>query len=102
VTAARASRVEAGIGCVLAVEVGVVLLLTDDGVVRASYGAGLLGDVARDQASAPAPGDWVRLRRWHDGPVTVEATLGPRAPQRWAAVVPLHAARRRRERGSLR
>ena len=59
----------------LAREVGVLVVLTDRGPVRATYGAALLRAVARDRAGLPEPGEWVELRRWCDGPVTVEAVL---------------------------
>jgi hypothetical protein len=37
VTAARDARADAEVGCVLAREVGVLVVLTDEGPVRASY-----------------------------------------------------------------
>jgi hypothetical protein len=67
---------------VLACETGVLLVLTDRGAVRATYGARLLGLLARDRAASPQPGEWVVLRRWCDGPVTVEETLAVRS-RRW-------------------
>jgi hypothetical protein len=73
---------------VLAREVGILVVLTDVGPVRASYGARMLGEIARDRSRVPEPGEWVALRRWYDGPVTVEATLA-RRPSRIAPVVPL-------------
>lgn len=63
------------VGCVLGREVGVLVVLTDDGPVRASYGAQMLGAIARDRRSLPEPGEWVALHRWPDGPVTVEGTV---------------------------
>lgn len=74
-TAARAARPDLEVGCVLAREIGVLVVLTDDGEVRASYGAKMLGAIARDRSRVPSPGEWVSLRRWSDGPVTVEGTL---------------------------
>ena len=59
----------------LAREIGVLVVLTDDGPVRASYGARMLGEIARDRSRLPEPGEWVTLRRWCDGPVTVEGVL---------------------------
>ena len=56
-------------------ETGVVVVLTDDGPVRATYGGGLLGRIARDRSCLPGPGEWVVLRRWADGPLTVEEML---------------------------
>lgn len=91
-TAVRAAREEQKVGCVLAREVGILVVLTDVGPVRASYGARMLGQIARDRSHVPEPGEWVVLRQWYDGPVTVEATLAPRAP-RLAPVLPLHRRR---------
>ncbi len=73
-TAPIARRPQPGgeLGCVLAREVGVLLVLTDTGPVRASYGARLLGHLAADPGCAPEPGEWVALQRWPDGPVTAE------------------------------
>ena len=67
---ARARRRE--LGLVIAREIGVVVVLTDRGTVRATYGARLLETAARDRQALPEPGEWVHLRRWRDGPVTVE------------------------------
>ena len=78
-TAARAPGAELEVGCVLAREIGVLVVLTDDGPVRASYGARMLRVLARDRARLPEAGEWVTLHRWHDGPVTVEDTFR-RAP----------------------
>ena len=71
-TAVPAARDEQKVGCVLAREIGVLVVLTDVGPVRASYGARMLGQIARDRSRVPEPGEWVVLRRWSDGPVTVE------------------------------
>ena len=81
----------------LAHETGVLVVLTDVGPVRASYGARMLEQIARDRSRVPEPGEWVVLRRLYDGPVTVEAALTPRPP-RIAPVVPLrpsHAPKHR-------
>ena len=67
---ARAWRPE--VGLVVAREIGVVVVLTDRGPVRATYGARLLEAAARDRLALPEPGEWVTVRRWRDGPVTVE------------------------------
>ena len=88
----------------LAQEVGVLVVLTDDGPVRASYGARMLGAIARDRSRLPAAGEWVSLRRWCDGPVTVEGVLTqPHIPPGQATVLPLHRSRQRTnpDRGSL-
>ncbi len=88
-TAGRVSPVEHGqgalLGCVVRTEVGVLVVLTDRGELRASFGGGMLARIARDRAVLPALGDWVVLRRWCDDRVTVEARLeSPLAP-----VIPL-------------
>jgi hypothetical protein len=62
-------------GRVVAVEVGVVHVVSRRRRVRATMGARLLQDVARDPAAAPRVGDRVQLRAWADGPVTVERVL---------------------------
>lgn len=67
---ARAWRPE--VGLVIAREIGVVVVLTDRGPVRATYGARMLEAAARDRLALPEPGEWVTVRRWRDGPVTVE------------------------------
>ena len=81
----------------LAREVGVLVVLTDVGRVRASYGARVLGELARDRSRVPEPGEWVVLRRWCDGPVTVERILSRPPSQGLAPIVPLL----RRTRGSV-
>jgi ribosome biogenesis GTPase len=87
-TAVPAPREEQTVGCVLAREIGTLVVLTDGGPVRASYGARMLGEIARDRSRVPGPGEWVVLRRWYDGPVTVERVLTPR-PSPLAQVLPL-------------
>ena len=90
-TAARVSFEDVEVGCVLATRTGLLLVLTDEGPVRATYGARVLGEIARDRSRVPTPGEWVTLRHWSDGPVTVEATHG-RRPAALAEVVPLRPA----------
>ena len=63
------------VGCVVRVETGVAVVLTDEGETRASYSGRMLADVARDRSRAPAAGDWVTLRTWPDGRVTLEECL---------------------------
>lgn len=82
---ATSARLDPWLGCVLVVQTGVVVVLTDAGEVRATFGPGMLSRIARDRSCLPGPGDWVVLRRWPDGPVTVEA----RADGRVAPVIPL-------------
>jgi hypothetical protein len=93
-TAERAPIADRWVGCVVGSETGVALVLTDRGQVRASYGAGMLARIARDRSAAPAPGDWVVLRRWPDGRITLEAPMCS-APARDARVIPLRAPRHR-------
>ena len=78
------------VGCVLGHEVGVLRVLTDRGEVRATYSGRMLGALARDRSSAPEVGEWVALRVWPDGPVTVEGLVWrPPARTTLAPVVPL-------------
>jgi hypothetical protein len=79
---------------VLGSEIGVLVVLTDHGPVRASYGARMLGAIARDRSRVPEAGEWVALRRWCDGPVTVENILTRPAPRPLAQVLQLHGNRR--------
>jgi hypothetical protein len=101
-TAAHAARPEVEAGCVLAREIGVLVVLTDDGPVRASYGARMLGAIARDRSRLPEPGQWVSVRRWCDGPVTVESTLTRARPLTLAEAVPMHPSRPLRRAGRSR
>ena len=57
------------------IETGVAVVWTDLGECRASYGARMLAAVARDRSRAPRPGDWVTLRTWPDGRVTLDECL---------------------------
>jgi ribosome biogenesis GTPase len=83
VTALRVSG-RVPVGCVVRIETGVAVVLTDRGECRASYGGRMLADVARDRSRAPQAGDWVTLRPWPDGRVTLEECLTPPC----AAVLP--------------
>ncbi|TWH65561.1 ribosome small subunit-dependent GTPase A [Micromonospora olivasterospora] len=69
-------------GRVARVDRGVCTVLDADGPVRATLGAAVLAAAARDLTRLPCAGDWVLLRTWPDGPVTVEAVL----PRRTALV----------------
>jgi ribosome biogenesis GTPase len=64
-------------GRVVRVDRGLCTVLTGEGPVRATLGAGVLEGMAADPSSAPCTGDWCLVRSWPDGPVTVE-TLAPR------------------------
>lgn len=57
------------------VDRGLVTLLVDGAPLRASLGADMLDRIAHDPVTAPCVGDWCDLRRWPDGPVTVERVL---------------------------
>lgn len=74
-------------GCVLRVEPGVVVVLTDRGEVRATLDGAMLAAVARDRTQLPQAGDWVRLRQWPDHHVTVLAAIRPE-PRGLARVLP--------------
>ena len=80
----------------LAREIGILVVLTEDGPVRATYGARMLGAIARDRSCVPGPGDWVSVRRWCDGPVTVQSALTRSSASPLAQVLPLHGTRRPR------
>lgn len=62
-------------GRVARVDRGLCSVLTEAGVVRASWGPELLDAVATDPVLAPCTGDWAVVRQWPDGPVTLEAVL---------------------------
>ncbi len=81
-------------GCVLARETGVLVVLTDRGPLRATYGARMLAAIARDRSRVPEPGEWVSLRCWTDGPVTVEDLVSRPRPRPLAPVLPLRPRRR--------
>jgi ribosome biogenesis GTPase len=66
------------VGCVVSIETGVAVVLTDRGETRASYSGRMLAAVARDRSQAPIAGDWVTLRTWPDGRVTLEECLTSR------------------------
>ncbi|MCC6438881.1 MAG: hypothetical protein IT196_27910 [Acidimicrobiales bacterium] len=89
--AAVSTGPSARVGCVVGVEVGVVRVLTDRGEVRASYGGRMLGLIARDRDVLPRLGEWVSLRRWSDGRITVEDCWAHRDPAGAvdATVIPL-------------
>jgi hypothetical protein len=98
-TAAAVAPHEVEVGCVLSHEVGVLRVLTDRGEVRATYGSRMLGMLARDRSCAPEPGEWVALRFWPDGPVTVEGLVWrPPTHLTLAPVVPLRRPLRRQGR----
>lgn len=65
------------VGRIVRVDRGLCTVLTESGPVRASYGAAVLAQIAKDPESTPCTGDWCRVRPWPDGPVTVEV-VAPR------------------------
>ena len=73
---------DASVGRVARVDRGITSVLTEDGPVRASLGAGLLGRLAADPTEGPATGDWCILQSWPDHRVTLERVL----PRRTAVV----------------
>jgi len=73
--AAWAAAADASVGRVVRVDRGVAGVLTEDGLVRVSYGAGLLARVAADPTAAPSVGDWCVVRDWPDCRTTVECVL---------------------------
>lgn len=77
-TAERVVPAEKWVGCVLHVRTGVFDVLTDGGQLRASLDGAMLGLIAHDRTLMPAPGDWVELREWPDGRVTVARLLRSR------------------------
>jgi ribosome biogenesis GTPase / thiamine phosphate phosphatase len=62
-------------GRVTRVDRGLCKTMTASGPVRATLGASALEAIGRDPIAGPCTGDWVVLRSWPDGPVTVEAVL---------------------------
>ncbi len=73
---------DAALGRVVRVDRGLASVLTEDGPRRASYGGGLLADIAADPTESPCTGDWCVLRDWPDHRTTVERLL----PRRTAVV----------------
>jgi ribosome biogenesis GTPase len=73
---------DARVGRVVRVDRGVASLLTEQGLVRASWGGALLATVAHDPTEAPCSGDWCVLRSWPDHRLTIEHVL----PRRTAVV----------------
>ncbi len=73
---------DAAVGRVVRVDKGVASLLTEQGPVRASWGAPVLQRVAHDPTEAPCTGDWCVVRTWPDHRVTIEHVL----PRRNAVV----------------
>jgi ribosome biogenesis GTPase len=86
---AAAPYAEAGEpGRIVRVDRGLCKVLSPSGVVRASLGGAVLDATAHDPVAGPCTGDWCVVRRWPDGPITVEAIL-----PRHSVVVRAEAAR---------
>jgi ribosome biogenesis GTPase len=66
---------DASLGRVARVDRGLLSVLTEDGLRRATMGGALLGLVATDPTEAPCTGDWCLLREWPDHRVTAERVL---------------------------
>ena len=62
-------------GRVVAIEPGVVHVVSRHRRLRATLGSAMLRDIAQDPEAAPRVGDRILLRSWADGPVTVERVL---------------------------
>jgi ribosome biogenesis GTPase len=73
---------DATVGRVARVDRGVASVLTEQGPVRASLGASVLGRLSQDPREGPATGDWCVVRSWPDHRVTIEHIL----PRRTAVV----------------
>lgn len=65
-------------GRVVRVDRGRCLVVTERGRVAATWGGGLLEQVAADELFEPCTGDWCVVRSWPGGPVTVETVLDRR------------------------
>lgn len=63
------------LGRVVRVVDGVAGVLTEEGLVRVSFGARLLAAMAVDPAAAPCAGDWCVVRGWPDHRSTLEVVL---------------------------
>jgi ribosome biogenesis GTPase len=69
-------------GRIARVDRGLCTVWTADGPMRASFGSTVLEAIAADPLQAPCTGDWGVVRRWPDGPITLEAVL----PRRTAVI----------------
>lgn len=69
-------------GRVVAVDRGVLSVVTAEGTVRATLGTGALQSIARDPVTAPSTGDWCAVTACGDGPDIITDVL----PRRSAVV----------------
>lgn len=77
-----AAAADAAVGRVVRVDRGVASVLTEQGLSRVTYGAGLLSQIAADPTETPCTGDWCVVRDWPDHRATLETVL----PRRTAVV----------------
>ncbi len=70
-----ASARDALLGRVARAEQGILVVLSERGPLRCSYGGGLLATVAADPGCAPCTGDWCVVREWPHHRLTVERVL---------------------------
>lgn len=69
-------------GRVARVDRGLCTIWASEGPVRASFGSAVLDAIAADPRQTPCTGDWVLVRTWPDGPLTLEVIL----PRRTAVI----------------
>lgn len=62
-------------GRVSRVDRGVTQVITAEGLVRTTLGGAVLDAIAMSPMDAPCTGDWVLVRRWPDGPLTIDMVL---------------------------
>lgn len=66
---------DATLGRVIRVDQGVVVVLSERGPLRCTYGGRLLGKVAANPQHAPCAGDWCVVQEWPDHRLTVAEVL---------------------------
>ncbi|NED94158.1 ribosome small subunit-dependent GTPase A [Phytoactinopolyspora alkaliphila] len=64
------------------IDKGGAVVTTADGPLHVTYGGAVLADAAADRSRFPAAGDWVAVRHWPDGRITLDAVL----PRRTALI----------------
>lgn len=70
-----AAAADATMGRVVRVDGGIARVLTEEGPVRASFGASLLSQMSANASASPCAGDWCVVREWPDRRVTLETVL---------------------------
>ncbi|HYO31487.1 MAG TPA: ribosome small subunit-dependent GTPase A [Nocardioidaceae bacterium] len=63
------------VGRIAGVDRGLASILTEHGLIRASYGGAVLEAMATDPLASPCTGDWCLVRHWPDGPFVIETVL---------------------------